>query len=260
MIGTALSASLPAGLPLLFCVQRDFMKQGFLFLLPAACLACLAARLPMIPVRILAGWSSLALLWVAAGYSGLGPHIFGKRSNGTLSPIAMVAFAPYLVPALGVAAGCRWALREPACQQIAERLYFGRRLRAHERPLLNHHGIVALLDLTAATPEPKMIRRGLVYRSMPILDGTAPSLEGLRDAVQWIMDQSAGGPVYVHCAAGHGRAGLIAGAYLLASGEAVNANDAILKMQSVRPLVLLTAEQRRRLAEFAELDLDLRRQ
>ena len=236
------------------------MKQGFLFFLPAVCLACLSACLPMILIRILAGWTSLAFLWVAAGYFGLGPHIFGKRSNGTLSPIHVLAFAPYLVLALMVAAGCRWVFREPACQQISERLYFGRRLRSHERPLLDHHGIVALLDLTAATPEPKIIRSERVYRSMPILDGTAPTLEGLLDAVRWVMDQSAAGPVYIHCAAGHGRAGLIAGAYLLASGEAANANEAILKLQSVRPLVLLTAEQRRRLAEFAELDLGSRRQ
>lgn len=230
------------------------MKQGLLFLLPATGLACLAILGPAIPTRILAGWFSLAFFWVAAGYLGLGPQIFGKRANGTLAPIGLLALAPYLVLALIVAAICRWVLREPACQQISERLYFGRRILGRESQLLDQQGIVAVLDLTAATPEPRIVRAGRAYRSMAVLDGTAPTLEGLREAIRWIVEQSAGGAVYVHCAAGHGRAGLVAGAYLLETGEATDADEAVLRMRQVRPLIRLNAAQRRRLIEFAECE------
>jgi protein-tyrosine phosphatase len=228
------------------------MKQGLLFLLPAIGLACAGIAQPSLPVRLLAFWAAGSFLCVAAGYFGLGGRVFGKRPDGTLSPIGLLAFAPYLVLALIVAAACRWTFREPACQQIAERLYFGRRLLGREGRLLDQRSVVAVLDLTAATPEPAAIRAGRAYRNLPLLDATAPSLEVLCEAVRWIVEQAEDGAVYVHCAAGHGRAGLIAGAYLLATGEAADADESIAKMRRVRPHVWLSGEQRRRLDEYAD--------
>lgn len=229
------------------------MRQGLLFLLPALAFTYAGMTLPTLPLRLLAFWAAGTFFSVAAGYFALGGKIFGKRSDGTLSPIGLLAFAPYLVLALIVASACRWIFREPPCQQIAEQLYLGRRLRKHESWVLDQLGVVAVLDLTAATPEPKTIRDGRAYRNLPLLDATAPSFEALADAVQWIIEQVEKGPVYVHCAAGHGRAGLLAGAYILAIGEAGDAEDAIRKMREVRPLVWLNATQRRRLGEFATM-------
>lgn len=227
------------------------MKQGILFLLPALGLACLATLCPTMPIRIVALWTSVAFMCVATGYFAVGGRVFGKRPDGTLSTLGILAFAPYLVLALIIAAVCRWILREPACQQVSERLYLGRRLLGRESRLLDQLQVVAVLDLTAATPEPETIRSGRAYRSVPLLDATAPPLDVLREAVQWVIQQSENGPVYVHCAAGHGRAGLVAGAYLLAIGEAADADDSVQKLQNIRPLVRLSCEQRCRLTEYA---------
>ncbi len=229
------------------------MRQGFYFLLPALALTYAGIALPALPFRLLAFWAAGSFFCVAAGYFALGGQIFGKRPDGTLSPIGLLAFAPYLVLALIVAAICRWIFREPPCQQIAEHLYLGRRLLKHENRVLDQWDVVAILDLTAATPEPKTIRDGRAYRNLPLLDATAPSLEVLCDTIRWIVEQTENGPVYVHCAAGHGRAGLLAGAYLLATGEAADADDAIRRMREIRPLVWLNRVQRRRLDEFAEV-------
>ncbi len=229
------------------------MRQGLQFLLPALALTYAGVALPALPLRLLAFWAAGSFFCVAAGYFALGGQIFGKRPDGTLSPIGLLAFAPYLVLALIVAAICRWIFREPPCQQIAEHLYLGRRLLKHEDHVLGQLGVVAVLDLTAATPEPKSIRDGRAYRNVPLLDATAPSLEVLAQTVQWIIEQTEKGPVYVHCAAGHGRAGLLAGAYLLATGVATDADDAIRKLREIRPLVWLNSTQRRRLDEFGEV-------
>jgi protein-tyrosine phosphatase len=229
------------------------MRQGLLFLFPALALTYAGVALPALPFRLLALWAAGSFFCVAAGYFALGGQIFGKRPDGTLSPIGLLAFAPYLVLALIVAAICRWIFREPPCQQIAEHLYLGRRLLKHENRVLDQRDVVAVLDLTAATPEPKSIRDGRAYRNLPLLDATAPSLEVLSETVHWIVEQTEKGPVYVHCAAGHGRAGLLAGAYLLATGEATDADDAIRRMRKIRPLVWLNGTQRRRLDEFAEI-------
>ena len=228
------------------------MRQGLLFLFPALALACAGMTLPTLPLRLLAFWAAGSFFCVAAGYFALGGQIFGKRPNGTLSPIGLLAFAPYLVLALIVASACRWIFREPPCQQIAEHLYLGRRLLKHEARVLDQLGVVAVLDLTAATPEPKTIRNGRAYRNLPLLDATAPSLDALSAAVQWIIEQTEKGPVYVHCAAGHGRAGLLAAAYLLATGGATDADGAIRRLREIRPLVWLNRVQRRRLDEFAK--------
>jgi protein-tyrosine phosphatase len=60
------------------------------------------------------------------------------------------------------------------------------------------------------------------------------------------------GPVYVHCAQGHGRSATFAAAWLLAAGSAKDARDAVEKLRSKRPLVRLTVGQFGALAQFAE--------
>ena len=227
------------------------MRQGLLFLIPALGLAYGGIALDSLHARALLWWAAGSLFLVAIGYFGLGGRVFGKRPDGTVSAMAVVVFAPYLVLALIIAAICRWSLRETVCNRISERLYVGRRLLGRESRILEKHEILAVLDLTAATPEPRKVREGRMYRSLPLLDGSAPSLKTLGDGVDWLLEQSKKGPVYVHCAAGHGRAALIGAAYLLATGEANDVDEAIATLQQARPLVRLNGVQRRRLAEYA---------
>ena len=227
------------------------MIQGFLFLLPATMFACLVESCPAITARVFAGWTSIAFFWIAASYFGLGAGALGKRSDGTVSPIRLFVLLPYILLGVLVVGVFRHVLREPAMGRLSDRLYFGRWLVNCEASLLEERGIVAVLDLTAAVPESKAIRGDRVYRNLPLLDGTAPSREVLEEALRWIDDQSRNGAVYVHCAAGHGRAGLVTGAYLLASGEVSHADEAIRRMGQVRPWLHLSGVQRRCLANFA---------
>jgi len=227
------------------------MKQGLPFLLAASGLAGLVVLQPALPLRLVTVWASIACLWIAASYFGLGAGALGKRSDGTVSPIRLLVLLPYIVVGVLVVGVFRHVLREPAMGRLSDRLYFGRWLVNCEASLLEERGIVAVLDLTAAVPESKAIRGDRVYRNLPLLDGTAPSREVLEEALRWIDDQSRNGAVYVHCAAGHGRAGLVTGAYLLASGEVSHADEAIRRMGQVRPWLHLSGVQRRCLANFA---------
>jgi protein-tyrosine phosphatase len=106
-----------------------------------------------------------------------------------------------------------------------------------------------VLDLTAEFPEPAGVRDGRDYICRPLLDATAPGPQIMQE---WIMDLvRRPGCLYIHCAQGHGRTGLLAAALLLQRGVATDAADAIARVQAVRPGVRLNGAQRRCLTEFA---------
>jgi protein-tyrosine phosphatase len=88
------------------------------------------------------------------------------------------------------------------------------------------------------------------YQSLPILDATAPKEEQLRWAVEWIAEQAAAGPVYVHCALGHGRSACVVIAYLLATGAVRSIAEGVRQLRALRPGVRLQPCQWERLRAF----------
>ena len=60
-------------------------------------------------------------------------------------------------------------------------------------------------------------------------------------------------PLYIHCAQGHGRTGLVAALFLLAHGDADTPDTAIEMIQSSRPLVGLNGVQRASLLAASKL-------
>jgi protein-tyrosine phosphatase len=140
----------------------------------------------------------------------------------------------------------------PPWHEIVPGLYLGRRLTRREAAdaVLRLH-IHAVLDLTSALAEPPAMRSAGAYRLLPVLDNTSPTLAELRDAAAWIARHLAAGSVYVHCAAGHGRAAAVVAAYLLSAGRAANAEDALALIRSRRPGVRLLPRQARTLRQFA---------
>jgi protein-tyrosine phosphatase len=58
------------------------------------------------------------------------------------------------------------------------------------------------------------------------------------------------GPVYVHCAAGHGRSAMFVAALLLASGRLASVSEAEAFMREKRPEVRLSSSQRELLDMF----------
>lgn len=146
--------------------------------------------------------------------------------------------------------GFRRAGKENAFDKINENLYLGCRLGRRDEAAIGQLGLKSVLDLTCEFGELPLLR-GLSYRCIPILDTRAPSLEALRDGAEWVRAEAAKGPVYVHCALGHGRSAIFVAAYLLLTDKATTAAEAVGTLQQLRPRVGLHAEQVRLLERMA---------
>lgn len=211
------------------------MKYGLLFATVAVLLAGTA---------ILHGGWRLLLLWpaisfgvVAIGYLSFGPIIYGKTSQGVLSIFMQLVLLPFLLYLWSVWYALRLVKREPALNQLTDKVYIGRRLLSHEFPDKIDH----VVDLTCEFSEPKALR-SCSYYSYPILDGFAPSADKLR---QWVGEVATlPGTVFIHCAEGHGRTGLFAAALLLKTGHSKTPDEALQLIKSKRPLVRLGRHQK----------------
>ena len=107
-----------------------------------------------------------------------------------------------------------------------------------------------VLDLTAEFSEARPFLE-ITYRNLPVLDLTAPTQDHLRHVAALIAEQLATGKVYVHCKIGYSRSAAAVAAYLLASGRATSAEDAIEQLRGVRPSIVVRPEVREALRNFA---------
>ena len=196
------------------------------------------------------GWFWLAC-WAGGDFVILGlahargAHgVFGKRPDGTLPLWSWGVFWPLLLGSITVWQFLRLFSREPAHSTVTEHLVVGRRVLPCELegPFDNY------VDLTAEFVEPSGLRQSPAYRSFPILDGSAPTPEVLRQAVARLRP----GRTFVHCAQGHGRTGLFALAMLLSSGAVCTPEEGLRLLTTVRPQVHLNKEQRRCIQRYAE--------
>lgn len=105
--------------------------------------------------------------------------------------------------------------------------------------------------MTSEFPEPRSIVRNRAYLLTPLLDGTAPDLEQLEGATQWIADHISKDKVYVHCAFGHSRSATVVAAYLLHIGVVKTPEEAIALLKKKRRGVSLMPSQRQVLEQFA---------
>jgi protein-tyrosine phosphatase len=194
----------------------------------------------------LLAWPAVSFLLVTAAYLGLGPRIFGKRSDGRHAWWAVALLLPFLLLTWVVWHLLRLVSREDACNEVAPRLWLGRRPLAAELP----PGVDLVVDLTAEFTASAAVVTGRSYLCVPVLDTLAPSEQQLRD----VIEHTAGWPgvVYIHCAQGHGRSALVAAALLLRRGLAVDAADAVALLRQARPRVGLQRSQRQLLHRFVE--------
>ncbi|HZI10998.1 MAG TPA: tyrosine-protein phosphatase [Myxococcus sp.] len=105
-----------------------------------------------------------------------------------------------------------------------------------------------VLDLTSEFIEPRPIREACRYVSLPILDASTLPVDRVAPVLRELAAQPTS--LYVHCAQGHGRTGMIAAALLVALGAAPDAQAALAQVQRVRPGVRLSPAQERALAEL----------
>jgi protein-tyrosine phosphatase len=184
-------------------------------------------------------WPALAFALLAGAYAGLGPAVFGKRENGRLPWWAILLLLPCLLLLWGLWHLQRRLSREPVCNEIAPGLWVGRRPFPRELP----GGVGLVVDLTAEFPTACPAIPGREYRCLPILDASVPDERAFRRLVDELADRP--GVVYLHCAQGHGRSGMVAAALLLARGLAADANEAVKMVRRARPGARLGNNQRR---------------
>ena len=189
-------------------------------------------------------YAAVSFALLAAAYAGVGPRLLFKRADGRRSPLGWLLFAPYFLLNAFTFGLYRRVSREPAYVQVAPNVWFGRRLSACEAEA---GGWVSVLDLAGEFPASRV---GAGYRSLPVLDAAAPTEAELRDAVAWIAEAVALGPVYVHCALGHGRSACVVVAYLLSMGAVGTVAEGARRLRSLRAGVRLHPPQLRLLRRF----------
>lgn len=197
------------------------------------------------------GWAAALPLYVAVSlgllavaYAGVGPRLMFKRPTGRRSLLGWILLAPYFLLNTVTFHLYRLISREPAFVEVAPNLSFGRRLLARESDAGGWESVLDLAGEFPATWKPAK------YRSLPMLDAVAPSEPDLRSAVAWISDAVTSGPMYVHCALGHGRSACVVIAYLLSVGTVVTVADGVRLLRSLRPGVRLHPPQARLLRCF----------
>jgi len=193
---------------------------------------------------------AIPFLILAVAYAGLGPGVFLKRSDGRLHPFSWILFAPYHI----VKSVVLWLFGRiggfQVYVEVAPNLFLGRRLSSREARQAQPGGWAGVLDLAGEFSANRELRQSKSYLSIPVLDGTAPTLEQLEQAVAWLEATLPRGPVYVHCALGRSRSAAVVVAYLLSIGKvaSVEAGEALLK--TYRPEVSLNWRQFRVVRQY----------
>ena len=183
-------------------------------------------------------WPGAALALTTAGYWGVGPSIYRKMDR-RLPLVTRLLFAPVIV---GQRLSLRFYRRECAAWNvITPNLWIGALLNQTEGAEARRHGVSAVLDLTAEFSETPELR-SVVYRNIPVLDLTAPTLEQLNEALAFIAEHTAHGLVLIHCKIGYSRSAAVAGAYLLATGRAATVCEAIAQIRRARPTIRIRPE------------------
>lgn len=204
----------------------------------AAAIGLMALAFAWAPWTLVLLWPAAALAVVAGGYLGLGARVY-RKEQGRLAWTTWVLLWPVL---LGQRASLAYYARQcRAFDQVAEGLWIGRRLSSREAEELQAHGVAAVVDLTAEFTETAALR-GLAYLQVPVLDLTAPRREQIDEAVAFMRQHAARGGVYVHCKIGYSRTAAVAGAYLLATGRAGSAEEAIALLRRARPGMIVRPE------------------
>ena len=226
------------------------MKYALIFLAFALACCFVALTQTSAPLRVMALSFALAFGGVGLAYAGVGSRAFLKRADGRLHPLSWLIYWPYHALNTLSLWGFRRSARENAWDEIAPNLYLGCRLNARDNAAIERLGIASVLDLTAEFGETARLRN-LNYRCIPLLDTRAPTLEQLQTGAIWIENALETGPVYVHCALGHGRSSTFVAAYLILAGRAPNAEEAVAKIKRLRPRIGLTRAQMAVLQSYA---------
>lgn len=220
------------------------MRYGLIFLILFALV--LGYSWALYPYGLLLLWLALDFLLVGVAYLANSPRIFAKRDDGSRAAWSIVLLCPAFCATWLIWSLTRHLSKETAFHQLTEDLFIGRRLVDSEpRP-----PVEVVVDLCCELPESRPLAQ-LDYRTLRILDAAAPAPQALVALIEVLCTERR--PIYVHCAQGHGRTGLIASALLIGRGLAADPEDAVAKVRAARPGVRLGRAQRGALERFAAL-------
>jgi hypothetical protein len=133
--------------------------------------------------------------------------------------------------------------------QITEDVYLGGQIGLKGWRLLQTWGVGALINMRVEWDDRRSGIDTPHYLWLPTIDGTPSTVEQLTRGVAFMHEQiQAGRGVYVHCAAGFGRAPTQVIAYLISCG--LSLNEAIDFVKARRPIISLSKRQRRRLQDY----------
>jgi protein-tyrosine phosphatase len=184
------------------------------------------------------------------------PALLGKRPDGTRHWWAWPLMWSYFLFCWAGWSGwakfkpCKKVSAQHAMTQILPGLWLSRSLsdpEARITGLLDNAKCV--IDLAAEFVEPPALRAQPGYLSLPVLEGTRPSIRQLRKTVEH-MDKYKSSGILVHGAVGQNRAALVVAAYLLYAGHAATPKDAFQIVKKARKSTKLKKNQLAGLTKF----------
>ncbi len=219
-------------------------KSGIVFLALGAALFWCGFERTHFTARILCVSAGVAFLALGLAYIFSRPGFLFKTSKGRIPILSQLLFWPYHLLSYGSFIVFRLARVAPF-QEITPGLYLGGWLFPWERHKLHGAQIASVLDLTCELNEAGFLRSAPSYRCIPLLDGTAPTAAQLQAGINFIRERLPAGPVYVHCAMGHGRSVTVVAGYLMAIGAVRDLPSAVKFIREKRPGIRINAAQKK---------------
>lgn len=182
-------------------------------------------------------WPAAVMVAVSIAYLTKSPGAFGKRPDGTHPLWAWIVWGPWFGYMWIAHEGARRLTSEPVANEVAPRIWVGRRPRVGELP----PGVTIVVDLCAEFPAGRGVRDGRTYLTIPTLDETSPTPEELRRAIADVL--ATPGHAFIHCAFGHGRSATVAAGVLVQRGDAT-LETVEAQMKAKRPRIGLNSLQR----------------
>ncbi|MCA0457661.1 MAG: dual specificity protein phosphatase family protein [Chloroflexi bacterium] len=116
--------------------------------------------------------------------------------------------------------------------------------------VLQRRGITASINMRSEFDDVEAGIAPSQHLRLVVEDNTPPSLDQLRRGIAFVTEEvRKGGKVYIHCAAGIGRAPTMAAAYLVSTG--LTPAQAWAKIEKVRPFIRPTPGQEAQIDELA---------
>jgi len=135
--------------------------------------------------------------------------------------------------------------------RITPEVFVSGQYRSRGKKALTERGITAVVNLRTEYDDAAAGIALPNYLHLKTVDNTPPTIEQLKQGVDFIHDEvQRGGKVYIHCAAGVGRAPTLAAAYFVSKG--LSPQEAWAKIKKVRPFIRPTRRQRQQVEQFAQ--------